>query len=92
MSGLLLGLMAAAMLAQADPAPATDAAAAQAPPASDAASSGNKAKPKPEKICVEEVATGSHFRRKICATREEWARRRAKDQETMTDTGGTPMR
>lgn len=90
MAGFLTALAAAAAMAQAEPAAST--ATAPSAPAAATAAAAKAEKPKVEKICVEEVATGSHFRRKVCATREEWARRRAKDQETMTDTGGSPMR
>jgi hypothetical protein len=94
MAGFVTALFAAAVMAQAQP--AADAASAQEPaPAPESAAPAAPAAPaktekaKPEKICVEEVATGSLFRRKVCATREEWAKRRARDQETMTEDGAT---
>jgi hypothetical protein len=43
------------------------------------------AKPeKPKKICVEEEQMGSHFKRRICATPEEWEKRREKDAANMS--------
>lgn len=37
----------------------------------------------PKKICVTEAQTGSHFKKRICATQEEWDRRRERDAAEM---------
>ena len=59
---------------------------AQAPPPPAASA---PAKPeKPKKVCVEEPQIGSHFRRRICATPEEWERRRLRDAEILAEPGG----
>lgn len=40
-------------------------------------------------VCVDEVQTGSHLRRtqRVCATAEEWARRRELHQKAIGDLG-----
>ena len=66
----MLGMILAVALAQA---------------AAPAAAAAEAAKPeKPQKICVEEQQMGSHFKRKICATAEEWEKRREKDAANMS--------
>lgn len=55
---------------------------AQAAPAAEPA----KAE-KPKKICVEEAQMGSHFKKRICATPEEWEKRRERDAATMSKRG-----
>lgn len=42
---------------------------------------------KPKKICVEEAQMGSHFKKRICATAEEWEKRRERDAATMSKRG-----
>lgn len=70
-------VLAVAMLAQAAPAAET------APKPADAA-----AKPeKPKKVCVEEAQLGSHFKKRICATPEEWEKRRLADEAAMAKRG-----
>ncbi|ODT86807.1 hypothetical protein [Phenylobacterium sp. SCN 70-31] len=42
------------------------------------------AKPEgPKKVCVLQAQTGSHFKKRICATPEEWEERRRRDAEEM---------
>ena len=41
-------------------------------------------KPKKKLVCVEEQQMGSLFKQKICATPEEWEKRRLRDQEAMS--------
>ncbi len=39
---------------------------------------------KPEavkKVCVQETTLGSHFKKRVCATPEEWAQRRRREAE-----------
>ena len=67
----MLGMILAVALAQAAAQPATAAANTE----------------KPKKICVHEQQIGSHFKRKICATAEEWEKRRERDA-AMMDNGG----
>jgi hypothetical protein len=38
----------------------------------------------PKKVCVTEAQLGSHFKKKICATPEEWERRRLRDAAEMS--------
>ena len=81
-----VGLIAAALAAQAAAA-AGPAPAASAPPAKAA----EAAKPAPpKKVCVEEAQIGSLFKKRICATPEEWEKRRLHDQEMMSKSGGRP--
>lgn len=71
----LFGLAAAG----AAPAPADPAPAAAAAPA-----------PKPEKprmVCQDIQQMGSHFKRRVCATPEDWETRRRRDQEEMQRMG-----
>jgi len=42
---------------------------------------------KPKKVCVEEAQVGSHFKKRICATPEEWERRRERDAAAMSKRG-----
>jgi hypothetical protein len=37
----------------------------------------------PKKVCVHQAQTGSHFRKRICATAEEWEERRRRDAEAI---------
>ena len=64
---------------------------AQAAPAASATMGATVAeKPaKPKKVCVEEERMGSHFRQRICATPEEWKRRREADSAAMSPDGAT---
>jgi hypothetical protein len=39
--------------------------------------------PEAKKICVTEAQLGSHFKKRICATQEEWDRRRERDAAEM---------
>lgn len=39
---------------------------------------------KPKKVCVTEAQLGSHFKKRICATQEEWDRRRERDAAEMS--------
>ena len=83
MAGVLAAVAAAAMM-QAQPAAAAPAPAPAAAPAKPA---------KPEKVCVEEAQMGSHFKKRVCATPEEWERRRLKDEAAMTRArGNSPTR
>ena len=47
------------------------------------------AETKPKLICYEEPATGTHIRRpvRVCATAEEWARRREESQRALGNLG-----
>ena len=64
-----------------------------APPAAAAEKTGETAaaaKPeKAKKVCVEEAQMGSHFKRRICATPEEWEKRRLQDQAEMSKRGAS---
>ena len=77
----MLGVILAVALAQAA-GPAASGAAAAEPAAVGAA----KAE-KPKKVCVEEAQLGSHFKKRICATPEEWEKRRAADTAAMSKRG-----
>ena len=79
---MLAVLMTAALLAQA-PATTEAEAGSEAPKAAAAASTAPAKPAKPKKVCVEEAPMGSHFRKRICATPEEWERRRLKDEAAM---------
>lgn len=46
-------------------------------------------KPKSDRICVEEQMMGSLFPKRVCATAEEWEKRRLRDQEAMTRSGNS---
>jgi predicted secreted protein len=71
-SGLIL---AAALATQAQEAPKP----VEANPPAEAA------KPaEPKKVCVTEAQLGSHFKKRICATQEEWDRRRERDAAEMS--------
>ena len=41
----------------------------------------------PKKVCVTEAQLGSHFKKRICATPEEWERRRERDAAEMSKMG-----
>lgn len=72
-------IVAAALIAQGAPA----AAAAQTP-----APKAEPAKPEPpKKVCVTEAQLGSHFKKKICATPQEWEARRLRDEAEMSKMG-----
>lgn len=60
-----------------------------APPAADAGAPGRKPPkpPKPKLICEEQQQMGSLFANRVCATAEEWERRRQRDQDAMTRSG-----
>jgi predicted secreted protein len=73
----VLGLILAVTLAA--QAPATAAPAAPAPAAKPA---------EPKKVCVEEAQIGSHFKKRICATPEQWEKRRTQDAAAMAKPGG----
>ncbi|WP_337186835.1 hypothetical protein [Phenylobacterium sp.] len=46
------------------------------------------AKPEePKKVCVLQAQTGSHFKKRICATAEEWEERRRRDAEEIAKMG-----
>ena len=73
-------MIAAVLTAQGAPA----AAAATAAPAAQA----EAAKPEPpKKVCVTEAQLGSHFKKKVCATPEEWERRRLRDEAEISKMG-----
>jgi hypothetical protein len=53
--------------------------------ATSAATPSEPAKPeKPKKVCVTEAQLGSHFKSRVCATPEEWERRRERDAAEMS--------
>ena len=72
---MLVAMIISAVLAQA-PAEAGKA-------ASDAAEKPDKAK----KVCVVQQQLGSHFKKRICATAEEWEKRREADAAAMSKRG-----
>ena len=47
---------------------------------------------KPKKVCVEEAQMGSHFKTRICATPEEWERRRERDAAVLQRGANTPTK
>ena len=81
---LITSLIFAAALA----APVGDQPAKPAVAATNAASPSEPAKPakpeKPKKVCVTEAQLGSHFKSRICATPQEWERRRERDAAEMS--------
>lgn len=83
---MLVAMIAAAVLAQA-PAESATTGAATAPVAAKATEAAPE-KPKDKKICVVEQQMGSHFKKKICATADEWDRRREKDAKNMSRVTG----
>ena len=90
----MLGMMLALVLAQGAPAAAetTKAEVGQAEVGQAEAKATVAAKPeKPKKICVEEQQMGSHFKRKICATAEEWEKRREQDAKVMSRGANAPV-
>ena len=85
---MALGLLMALMLAQAAvPAAAEPAKAEAVKPEAVAA----KAE-KPKKVCVQETQLGSHFKTRICATPEEWERRRERDAEVLSRGSDRPTK
>ncbi len=82
---LLSVIVMAAALAGAEP----PAAAAGAAPAAVAPVTAPAPKPEKKKlVCVEEPQMGSLFKQKTCATPEEWEKRRERDREAMSRSGG----
>jgi hypothetical protein len=63
---------------------------AQAAPATAAAEPAKAEKPK--KVCVEEAQMGSHFKKRICATPDEWEKRRERDAAAMSKGGSAPVK
>lgn len=63
-------------------------AAAGSPPAT-AAKPADAKPPKPKLVCVEEQQMGSLFTKRVCATAEDWEKRRQRDQDAMTRSNGT---
>ncbi|WP_397397837.1 hypothetical protein [Phenylobacterium sp.] len=63
-----------------------------APPETSAAPTAQSAAPvekaKPKMVCEEAPQIGSHFKRKVCATPEDWEARRLRDQQEMQRMGG----
>lgn len=61
--------------------------------APETAKSVEAAKPeKAKKICVEEQQMGSHFKRRICATAEEWEKRRERDAKVLDRGANVPVK
>jgi hypothetical protein len=85
---MFVGVIVAAVLAAQGAAAAApqEAPAAQAAPAAKGAQTlkAVEAPAKPKKICVEEIQLGSLFKSRICATPEQWEKRRLRDLETMS--------
>jgi hypothetical protein len=74
----MLGMILAVALAQA---------------AAPAATATEAAKPeKPKKVCVEEAQMGSHFKKRICATPEEWEKRRERDAKVLERGANAPVK
>jgi len=80
--GFVALMLAAAAAAPPSPAPPETSGAPKTLPAAPAV------KPKPKMVCQEAPQIGSHFKRKICATPEDWEARRLRDQEEMQRMGG----
>ena len=63
-----------------------------APPETSAAPTAQSAAPmekaKPKMVCEEAPQLGSRFKRKVCATPEDWEARRLRDQQEMQRMGG----
>lgn len=58
---------------------------AEAPKPAEAKPPVEAAKPaEPKKVCVTEAQLGSHFKKRVCATPEEWERRRERDAAEMS--------
>ena len=74
----VLGLIFAAALAAQGNGAAATAPTAAATPVATAKSA------EPKKICVSEAQLGSNFKKRICATAEEWERRRLRDEDEMS--------
>ena len=82
---MLLGMIVAAALAAQGTGPAAAAPAAGAAAAAPATAAATPAKPeKPKKVCVEETKMGSLFKQRVCATPEQWEKRRLRDTEAMS--------
>lgn len=78
---LITSMIFAAALA----APVGDQPAKSAVAAPNAAAPSEPAEPeKPKKVCVTEAQLGSHFKSRICATPQEWERRRERDAAEMS--------
>lgn len=75
-------LLAAVVLAAAEPAAADTAAAAPAPVSAVTV----KPKPKSDKVCWDEKPTGSHMPTHVCVTKAEWDERQRQDQKAISDT------
>lgn len=82
---LWVGIMMAAALAAGEPADTTAGTAATAEAAKPAAAA---KKEKPKLVCVQETQMGSLFKTRVCATQEEWDRRRERDQDALSKRGG----
>ena len=82
-------IVAAALAAQGTAAapPPTAAETAAPPAAKPEAPKAVEAKAKPKKVCVEATELGSLFKTRICATPEEWEKRRIQDTEAMSRPG-----
>ncbi|MDZ4371849.1 MAG: hypothetical protein U1C74_10550 [Phenylobacterium sp.] len=78
---MLAGLFLAAAL-MAEPTPTTAEAPVEPAVASPAAAPAPSEEPK--KVCVTQAQLGSHFKKRICATPEEWEERRRRDAEAMS--------
>jgi hypothetical protein len=76
--------MTALLMAAADPAPAAGAAPPAPAPAAVAPPAAAKAK-QPKKVCWQEMPTGSHFSKQICATPEELEQMEHNAQDALSD-------
>ena len=85
---MLVSLIVAAVLAAQGIAVAAPPAAAQGPPAAPAADAKPAKPPKPKLVCVEQTELGSLMPRKICATPEQWEKRRQRDTDAMSQMSG----
>ena len=77
-----IGIMLAAALAAEEPAAGAAATTEAAKPAAAAE------KEKPKLVCVQETQMGSLFKTRVCATQQEWDRRRERDQEALSKRSG----
>jgi hypothetical protein len=86
--------MATMLLAAVDPASSTDAPAASAapapPPAAAAAPAQAKKRKDSDVVCWNEMPTGSHFAKRICATREELELNQRTSQDAMHGRANSP--
>lgn len=83
-TGLLMALLLAQAAVPAAAGPAAEPAKAEAVKPAKAE--------KPKKVCVEEAQMGSHFKTRICATPEEWERRRERDAAVLQRGANTPTK